>query len=80
MQLTGVDFAADMAALDAGLATSQLQLNVIDSGQAELTLGGAITALGQVLLSLATANGLESNVVPLPVVVGELLFANGFEP
>jgi len=80
VQLTGVDFVPDMTALDAGLASSQLQLNAIGADQAELTLGAGISAPGQVLLSLATANGLESNVVPLPIVEGELLFAAGFEP
>jgi len=78
--VSGVDFTPELQALDGGVNTSQLQLAVTGPDQAELTLGGAMTAPGQVLLSLATSNGLESNVVPLTIVEGELLFAHGFEP
>jgi len=78
--VSGVDFIPGMQALDGGVNTSQLQLAVTGPDQAELTLGGGITGPDQVLLSLATSNGLESNVVPLSIVAGELLFADGFEP
>ena len=79
LMVQGTGFVFGMSALDSATTNPQLQLTVLDEQTAELIVGGGVTAPGQILLSLLTDNGLESNVVPLPVVAATILFADGFE-
>jgi len=77
--LTGSGFNGAVQALDGGQATTQLTLNVLTNDSAELNISPAISAPGVILLSLATGNGLESNLVPLALTQQDLLFSDSFE-